>query len=32
VLTLALIAGGIMAIRANVFASSGHPSARSAPR
>lgn len=32
VLTLALIAAGIMSIRPGIFASSGHPSARSAPR
>lgn len=32
VLTLALIAAGIMSIRPGIFASSGAPSARSAPR
>jgi heme A synthase len=32
VLTLALIAGGILSIRSGLFASSGHPSVRSAPR
>jgi heme A synthase len=32
VLTLALVAGGILSIRQGLFASSGQPSARSAPR